>query len=136
MEQDHRSPHRYFDHIEEFKDKVLLDVGAAEGILSLMAIEQVKHVYLFECSEDWIDALNKTFEPWKDKVTIIKKFVSDKDDENNVVKSSVIAQRPHASQKLGNILLLDSRNLLIGTVIVHFSIPPFIFWAYSLWRFR
>lgn len=94
MEQDHRSPHRYFDHIEEFKDKVLLDVGAAEGILSLMAIEQVKHVYLFECSEDWIDALNKTFEPWKDKVTIIKKFVSDKDDENNVSLDTFFKDKP------------------------------------------
>lgn len=81
MEQDARSPHRYFDQIDEFAGKVLLDVGAAEGILSLMAIEQVRHVYLFECEAGWDEALQKTFEPWKQKVSIIPKCVCNHDDD-------------------------------------------------------
>ncbi|MBQ7420051.1 MAG: FkbM family methyltransferase [Prevotella sp.] len=94
MEQDPRSPHRYFDQIEEFKGKTLLDVGAAEGILSLMAIEQVNHVYLFECAEDWIDALTKTFEPWKEKITIVRKYVSDKNDDNHVTLDTFFKDHP------------------------------------------
>lgn len=96
MEQDNRSPHRYFDAIEEFKDKTLLDVGAAEGILSLMAIEKVRKVFLFECNEEWIDALNKTFEPWREKVTIIKKFVGDKDIDDSITLDHFFKEIPHS----------------------------------------
>lgn len=95
MEQDPRSPHRYFDHIEEFRRKTLLDIGAAEGILSLMAIEKVEHVYLFECEDDWMEALHKTFEPWKEKVTIVPKYVSDKDDNDNIRLDTFFKDIPH-----------------------------------------
>lgn len=97
MEQDYRSPHRYFDNIEEFKGKTLLDIGAAEGILSLMAIEQVEHVYLFECEEDWIEALRMTFRPWKEKVTIIPKYVSNHDDESALTLDTFFHNKDHGS---------------------------------------
>jgi hypothetical protein len=61
-----------------------LDIGAAEGIFSLDTIEFAQHTYLFECDNDWMNALNATFAPWKDKVTIIPKYVSDRDDESNI----------------------------------------------------
>lgn len=95
MEQDYRSPHRYFDHISEFKGKTLLDVGAAEGILSLMAIDYVEHAYLFECEECWIEALQKTFEPWKEKVTIVPKYVGDHDDDSTVRLDTFFQGRQH-----------------------------------------
>lgn len=95
MEQDYRSPHRYFDNIEEFKHRTLLDIGAAEGILSLMAIEQVEHIYLFECEECWIEALQKTFEPWKEKVTIVPKYVGDHDDDSTVTLDTFFRDKPH-----------------------------------------
>jgi hypothetical protein len=78
-EQDLESPHRYTDEkltVEE--NDILLDLGAAEGIFALDNIEKIKQAYLFECDQLWIEALEKTFEPWKDKVIIIKKYVSDK----------------------------------------------------------
>lgn len=81
-EQDIESAHRYVVSYDELKDRTLLDIGSAEGIFSLDTIEYVKHVYLFECEEFWIDALNNTFEPWKDKVTIIRKYVGDKTEGN------------------------------------------------------
>lgn len=85
IEQDLRSPHRYLKgNYEELTDRVLLDIGSAEGIFSLDAIEYVKHVYLFECEPHWINALNTTFEPWKEKVTIIPKYVTDKDSDTEV----------------------------------------------------
>lgn len=94
MEQDSRSPHRYFDNIEELRGKILLDIGAAEGIIPLLAIEQIEHAYLFECDDRWMEALNKTFEPWKNKITIIKKYISDKNDESNITIDSFMESIP------------------------------------------
>lgn len=84
IEQDIDSPHRYVKNYNRLKGKVLLDIGAAEAMFSLDTIEQVSHVYMFECDDKWIEALNATFAPWKDKVTIVRKYVSDKNDEDNV----------------------------------------------------
>ncbi len=85
MEQDERSPHCYWND-ERLRDSVngiVVDVGAAEGIFALDAIDKAEHVYLFEVEEDWVEALQSTFEPYVDKVTIICKFVSDFDDEEH-----------------------------------------------------
>lgn len=81
MEQDLRSPHHYLDSIEEVKGKIFVDVGSAEGFTSLEVIEKVSHIYLFEQDKLWIEALNATFGPWKEKVSIIPKFVSNKNSE-------------------------------------------------------
>jgi len=84
-EQDPLSPHCY--QTKDFKvekDDVIFDIGAAEGNFTLSVIETVKKAYLFETMEEWVEPLKKTFEPWKDKVEIIHKYVSDVDDENNV----------------------------------------------------
>ena len=77
-EQDPVCPHCYEN--EEFKidrGDVLVDVGAAEGNFALSVIEKVSKVILFESDERWVEALNATFEPWKEKVTIVRKFVGD-----------------------------------------------------------
>lgn len=86
-EQDLRSPHRYFSEKVEslINGAVLFDVGAAEGIISLEYIDKVSKLYLFEADEKWIDALEATFEPWKDKVVIVKRFVSDRSEGENVM---------------------------------------------------
>jgi hypothetical protein len=83
-EQDLHSPHRYVDDLNRLSGKTLLDVGAAEGIFTLSVIEIIHHAFLFECDENWIDALNATFAPWKDKITIVPKYVSDTNDEFNI----------------------------------------------------
>ena len=87
MEQFEKSPHRYVEDINRLKGKTLLDVGAAEGIFTLNAIEIIEHAYLFECEDQWIRSLKATFAPWEDKVTIISKFVSDISDEKNITIS-------------------------------------------------
>lgn len=82
---DKRSPHRYFSkeyNIES--DDIFLDIGAAEGFLSLDCIEKVKKVYIFEGDQIWIPALEATFAPYVNKVKIINKFVSNVSDENNI----------------------------------------------------
>ena len=84
-EQDKESPHRYLTDLFTIgKNDVLADIGAAEGNFSLSVIENIKKVYLFEYDMEWIEALRATFSPWSDKVEIINKFVSDKNDKNNI----------------------------------------------------
>jgi hypothetical protein len=77
-EQDFRSPHRYLTENYQFeKDELLIDVGAAEGNFALSNVENASRVILFEADKEWIEPLQATFKPWKDKVEIINKFVSD-----------------------------------------------------------
>lgn len=84
-EQDINSPHRYLtDAFKAEQNDVLADIGAAEGNFSLAVIDKVKKVYLFEYDHEWIEALRATFSPWPDKVEIINKFVSDKNDNANI----------------------------------------------------
>ena len=78
IEQDARAAHRYVRSYDEVTDKTLLDVGAAEGIFSLDTIQLTKKTILFECLENWQEALQATFAPWREKVTIVKKFVGEK----------------------------------------------------------
>ncbi len=76
-EQDPQSPHCYLNgkfNIEE--GEILADIGVAEGNFALGAVEKASKLILFETDKEWIEALNATFAPWKDKVLIVNKFVS------------------------------------------------------------
>lgn len=85
LEQDSLSPHRYLtDNFNVSAGDVIVDVGAAEGNFSLSVIEKVKQVYIFEVEKDWIKALEATFEPWKEKVKIVQKYVSDVDTKDSI----------------------------------------------------
>lgn len=78
IEQDVKSPHRYLTKTFDIDEGMIVaDVGCAEGVLALEAIEKVKRVYLFECKKEWVEALNATFMPWQDKVILVQKYVSD-----------------------------------------------------------
>ncbi len=84
LEQDESSPHRYLTSTFNLsKADVVADFGAAEGNFALAIVEKVSKIYLFECDPEWIEALQCTFAPWKDKVDIIPKFVSDTNDESH-----------------------------------------------------
>jgi len=85
MEQDENSPHRYetADFIPK-NDDIIVDVGAAEGIWALTYAEVAKKIYLFECDSGWEQALQKTFEPYKEKTIMVNKYVSDKSEGENI----------------------------------------------------
>jgi hypothetical protein len=84
IEQDLRSSHRYVKSYDELKGKTLLDIGSAEAIFALDTIELTNHVYLFECDSQWLAPLEATFAPWREKVSIIEKFISNKTDQTNL----------------------------------------------------
>lgn len=76
-EQDEKSPHRYLTkQFDIKKDSVIIDVGVAEGNFTISVIDKIRKAYLFEVDEEWIEALNATFEPYKDKVEIIPTYIS------------------------------------------------------------
>jgi hypothetical protein len=78
IEQDVHSPHRYESNaVHVDNGDIVADIGAAEGIFALSHIEKAAKIYLFECDGGWIEALEKTFELWKEKIVIVNKFVSD-----------------------------------------------------------
>lgn len=94
IEQDINSPHRY--QTEEFNVKngdVIADIGAAEGIWALDNVERAGKVYLFERDSKWINALQKTFEPWKEKVVIVQKYVSNENDNSKVSLDEVFKDK-------------------------------------------
>ncbi|GHV51392.1 hypothetical protein FACS1894216_05360 [Synergistales bacterium] len=82
VEQDKESPHYYLaeDECRPAEGSVIADIGAAEGIWALKFADKCEKVYLFECDEEWIGALEQTFAPWRDKVVIVNKFVGSADD--------------------------------------------------------
>src|SRR5690606_22465455 len=51
---------------------------------SLSVVERAGFIYLFETDDRWIKALESTFAPWKHKVKIERKYVSDKTTDNTV----------------------------------------------------
>jgi len=92
-EQDIRSPHRYLTEQFTFDDgEVLFDVGAAEGNFALSVVEKASKIYLFEADKRWIEPLKATFEPWKDKVIIVNKFVGNVTNTTNITLDDFITK--------------------------------------------
>ncbi|HPT16787.1 MAG TPA: FkbM family methyltransferase [Kiritimatiellia bacterium] len=83
-EQDPRSPHGYTSATHAVSGGALLDLGAAEGLFSLRHVEAADVLYLFECDPGWIEALRHTFKPYADKVHLVPKYVSDRNDEREI----------------------------------------------------
>lgn len=93
-----KSPHQYQSnlvHIDE--GDIVIDAGAAEGLFALDIIEKAKFIYLLEVEPEWIDALKASFEPYKEKVQIVPKFLSSIDSENNITLSSLLEGKKHES---------------------------------------
>ncbi|MDR1323279.1 MAG: FkbM family methyltransferase [Candidatus Margulisbacteria bacterium] len=85
-EQDASSPHLYLtDNFQVQPCDVVVDVGTAEGNFALSVVEKAKKLYLFETEKQWLKPLKETFAPWRDKVVIVNKYVSDQ-TKNNCVK--------------------------------------------------
>ena len=91
MEQDPYSPHYYNKTGYEVREgDVVLEAGVAEGNFALSIIDKVSKVYLIECEPAWIEALQYTFAPYKDKVEIVSKYLSDSDENGNITIDSLL----------------------------------------------
>ena len=91
-EQDPQCPHCYENENFKFEEgDVLVDIGSAEGNFALSVVEKASRIILFETNKEWIEPLNATFEPWKNKVTIVKKFVDDKSNSTSTTLDDYFA---------------------------------------------
>ena len=101
IEQDEASPHRYVsDTFAPEAGSVILDVGGAEGFFPFDYLDTVDKVYIFECDDEWIEALTKTYADYKDKVIIINKFVSDFTDDSHITIDDFVQQYNLNGKKL------------------------------------
>ncbi|WP_208224615.1 FkbM family methyltransferase [Salegentibacter sp. BDJ18] len=95
IDQDDASPHKYLNSIFSVnKNDVVVDAGAAEGNFSLSVIDKVDKIYLFESDPEWIEPLKATFEPWKNKVEIIQKLVSNESKETSIALDDFYLNNP------------------------------------------
>jgi FkbM family methyltransferase len=62
-------------------NEILLDIGTAEGLFPLTVIDKCKHIYMIEPSKIFIKSLEKTFDKFQEKTTIINSAVGSIDNE-------------------------------------------------------
>ncbi|GHV82033.1 hypothetical protein AGMMS49991_05910 [Spirochaetia bacterium] len=131
-EQDIDSPHRYeYGNIQVNYGDVVADIGAAEGFFALSVIEKVKKIFLFECDEVWQNALKMTFSPWKEKVVIVNKYVSDRTEGNfttmdhcmggqeiNFIKADIEGAEPKFLKGARRLLTIQ-KNIKLSLCVYH-----------------
>jgi hypothetical protein len=122
IEQDKDCPHCYeADGFVVQDGDVIADIGAAEGIYGLNYAEKAGKIYLFERDEKWIRALQETFKPYKEKVIIVNKYVSNINNDENVTLDSFFNGKRIDFIKadiegMETQLLEGSSNILAGNV--------------------
>lgn len=86
------APHQYQSpRVKVEESDVLFDIGAAEGLFALDNIDKVSKVFLLEGDSQWIQALQKTFAPYAEKVKIIDKYVADMDTDTEVSLATLLS---------------------------------------------
>lgn len=75
---------------EKLGDSTFLDIGGAEGYITLTVLSCVREAVIFECDEKWAEALVATFESYRDKVGIVSKFAGRNDSGDTVCDDSVV----------------------------------------------
>lgn len=94
LEQSEHSPHVYFTEKDVNKKyNIVIDGGAAEGWFALSIIDKADFVYIVECDDEWIEALELTFKNDSDKVCIVKGFLSNTDDAYNVTIDKIVGDK-------------------------------------------
>lgn len=91
-EQDKESPHRYVENYEDLNNCYVVEAGAAEASFSLDAVKRAKKIYICECNYGWIESLKKTFAPYKEKVQIVQKYVSQVDSDMSITIDTIFAK--------------------------------------------
>ena len=92
IEQDELSPHKYFSDNVNFEKGIFVDVGSAEGIISLDIIEMADEVYLLERSKEWISALQETFMDYMNKIHIIPYYAGSYDSDITITLDTLLSK--------------------------------------------
>ena len=86
-----KAPHKYqSDKVFVNEGDVVMDVGAAEALFSLEVVDKAEKVIIIESEPAWIEPLQATFEPYRDKVELINKRVSDRNSAQEITLMSCL----------------------------------------------
>lgn len=92
-EQGKHSPHLYMKSADIIhKNMVIVDAGVCEGNFALRYVEEAGKIYLIEPDPKWSEALERTFRPYKSKVVICNKYLSNEDTENTVTLDTLVKE--------------------------------------------
>ena len=93
FEQKEGSPHQYIRETSEIKqDSVIVDGGVCEGNFALRYIDKASKIYLIEADGEWMDALKRTFQPYRDKVVFCQKFLTRYDSASTITLDSLVTE--------------------------------------------
>ena len=88
-----KAPHQYqTDNFKINQNDILLDIGCAEALLTLDAIDIVKKAYLFESNPCWYGPLQATFAPYKEKIEFIPKYVTNTNSDSCITLNSIFSK--------------------------------------------
>lgn len=85
------SPHLYLknESIIQVGDTII-DAGTCEGNFAIRFIDKVKKAYLIESDPVWVECLERTFRPYKNKVVICDRFLTRYDSDSTVTLDSLV----------------------------------------------
>lgn len=93
-EQQDGSPHLYIrDNNDIPRGGIIVDAGVCEGNFSLRYIERVSKVYLIESDPEWIEPLERTFQPFRHKVVLCNKFLGDQDSDKEIKLDTLVNEQ-------------------------------------------
>ena len=80
-----KSPHAYTDATFTVEPgDVVIDIGCSDALFAFHHAEAAKRIYLFESWARWQPALEASFAPYKEKTTVLAKFVTDRTGGANI----------------------------------------------------
>jgi len=125
------SPHLYIQGAHKInKGDVIVDAGTAEGNFTLSHIDTISKAYLIESDKRWLEALRMTFEPYKDKVVLVPKMLSDEETDSSITLDALIQNNridfikmdiegAETSALLGGINVLKDNNVKLSICSYH-----------------
>ncbi len=93
-EQQADSPHLYLRPNKSIvAGAVVVDAGVCEGNFALRYISDASKMYLIEADPKWIEPLERSFRPFKDKVVLCNKYLSDEDTDDSVTLDGLVSEK-------------------------------------------
>ena len=124
------SPHLYIHSEHSVREgDIIVDAGAAEGNFVMSWIDKIRKAYVFEGDKEWLKALRLTIKPFKNKVCLIPKYLSDVDSDTHTTLDSAIfepvdfvkmdIEGDECKALLGGIELLKRSNAKLSICAYH-----------------
>lgn len=101
------------ENTEIEQGEILLDIGTAEGLFPLVVAKECQKIFLIEPSRLFINCLEKTFEPFKEKVIIYNVAVGNIDGEIDFSEDSISGKIGETQNENNNKIAINRIDTLI-----------------------